>query len=179
MRKERIGLNALLASLVEDCRIEADARSVNFNFTATTESVVNGDRELLRRAMENILRNAIRYAPESTSIDVTLTGASDVAIIDVRDYGTGVPAELLSDIFKPFFQVENHRGKEGVGLGLALAQRAIGLHQGKVHAENRSPGLLVHMELPAECIASPNVEVSTESQRQRAGSRVTGGDFMT
>src|SRR5205814_4603943 len=112
--------------------------------------------------------NAIRYAPESTSIDVTLTGAKDVAIIDVRDYGKGVPGELLSDIFKPFFQVENHRGKTGVGLGLALAQRAIGLHQGKVHAENRSPGLLVRVELPAECIASPTVEVSTESQRQRA-----------
>ena len=111
MRKERIDLSAMLASLLEDCRIEADARSVHFTFTASTESVVNGDRELLRRAMENILRNAIRYAPESTSIDVNLTGTKDVAIIEVRDYGTGVPGELLSDIFKPFFQVENHRGK--------------------------------------------------------------------
>jgi two-component system sensor histidine kinase CpxA len=177
MRKERIGLSVLLASLLEDCRIEADACNVRFTFTASTESVVNGDRELLRRAMENILRNAIRYAPERTSIDVTLTGAGDVAIIDVRDYGKGVPGELLSDIFKPFFQVENHRGEAGVGLGLALAQRAIGLHQGKVHAENRFPGLLVQVELPAECIASPTVEAGTESQRERVSRRVTRADL--
>src|SRR5262249_26712577 len=95
----------------------------------------------------------------------TLSGGKGVAIVEVRDYGKGVPEELLSDIFKPFFQVENHRGKAGVGLGLALAQRAIGLHQGKVHAENRSPGLSVQVELPAECIGAPTVGIVTESQR--------------
>ena len=113
--------------------------------------------------MENIVRNAIRYAPEHTPIEVQLRAANHTARLTVRDYGQGVPRELLSDIFKPFFRVESHRGDKGVGLGLALAQRAIGLHQGTIVAENSSPGLFIRVELPAE-ISDPRMdEVSREA----------------
>jgi len=107
-----------------------------------------GDLELLRRAAENVLRNAIRYAPPGSAVEVDLAAGDGSAYLRVRDYGKGVPEELLADIFKPFFRVEGHRGAEGAGLGLALAQRAIGLHQGKITASNSSPGLLIVIELP-------------------------------
>jgi two-component system sensor histidine kinase CpxA len=112
--------------------------------------ILRGDRELLRRAIENVLRNAIRYAPEGTSIEVKLEPNPELAEISIRDYGDGVPEDLLTDIFKPFFRVGQARdtASGGVGLGLAIAQRAVALHQGKMQARNMSPGLLVSVELP-------------------------------
>jgi signal transduction histidine kinase len=79
---------------------------------------------------------------------VELAAGECSVTLSIRDYGKGVSAEFLTDIFKPFFRVESHRGQEGVGLGLALAQRAITLHQGTIVARNADPGLRVTIELP-------------------------------
>jgi signal transduction histidine kinase len=148
MRRDRISLNDLMKTLIDDCRIEAEAKECLLNFREMAELEMPGDFELLRRAAENVLRNAIRYAPPGSTIEVELAASGGAAHLSIRDYGTGVPEEHLGDIFKPFFRVESHRGVEGAGLGLALAQRAIGLHQGKVSARNSSPGLLITIELP-------------------------------
>lgn len=158
MRREPVALKHLVTELLDECRIEAEAKNCRFNFAAKADPEVRGDTELLRRAVENVLRNAIRYAPEHTAIEVQLTAADGLARLEIRDYGKGVPRESLTDIFKPFFRVESHRGDQGVGLGLALAQRAIGLHQGTMVAENMSPGLLVRIELPAESLAEADAE---------------------
>jgi two-component system sensor histidine kinase CpxA len=109
-----------------------------------------GDRELLRRAMENIVRNAIRYAPEGTRVEVKLASDRDDAEISVRDYGPGVPESELPKIFKPFFRVDESRDSStgGVGLGLAIAHRAVTVHHGAMTARNADPGLLVSIELP-------------------------------
>jgi two-component system sensor histidine kinase CpxA len=111
---------------------------------------MRGDREVLRRAIENVVRNAIRYTPAGTSVDVSLDATIGAARIGVRDYGPGVPAEALAKIFQPFFRVDDsrHTATGGVGLGLAIASRAIGLHHGKLWAENTTPGLKVWIELP-------------------------------
>jgi len=112
--------------------------------------VTLGDRELLRRALENILHNAIRYSPDAAAVDLNLTGGGALARLSVRDYGPGVPEEVLPKIFQPFFRVDDSRDNAtgGVGLGLAIAHRAIGLHHGRLWAENSQPGLRVWMEVP-------------------------------
>jgi signal transduction histidine kinase len=112
---------------------------------------VVGDGELLRRAVENVLRNAIRFAPYETAIEVRLEVSADTAVITVRDYGPGAPPEKLPSLSKPFFRVEEDRNRNsggGVGLGLSIAERALKVHGGELQVRNASPGLLVTMELP-------------------------------
>jgi two-component system sensor histidine kinase CpxA len=113
---------------------------------------VIGDRELLRRGFENVLRNAIRYAPEGSAIEIETRVLDAQATITVRDHGPGVPEAALSAIFEPFFRVGDDRSRAGggVGLGLAIAQRAIERHQGRVIARNADPGLRVFIDLPVE-----------------------------
>jgi signal transduction histidine kinase len=149
MRTEPIDLNQLVETLIDDCRIEADAKQCSFDLHADARFEVRGDSELLHRAIENIVRNAIRYSPPGSVIEVRLASHDGSVGLRIRDYGIGVPEELLADIFKPFFRVESHRGPDGVSLGLALAQRAITLHQGLVRAENADPGLAITIELKA------------------------------
>jgi two-component system, OmpR family, sensor histidine kinase CpxA len=111
---------------------------------------VRGESELLHRAVENVLRNAIRHAPEGTSVQIGCAIRDDLATITVRDYGPGVPDDLLGAIFDPFFRVEGHRSRAsgGVGLGLAIARRAVLVHGGRISAQNARPGLIVTIELP-------------------------------
>jgi two-component system sensor histidine kinase CpxA len=147
---EDLDLRQLVQELLESSRMEADARGCGFHFEDGGRLMVRGDRELLRRAIENVLRNAIRYAPEGTTIDVTLESAQGHAAISIRDYGPGVPDEMLPKIFQPFFRVDGSRDSQtgGVGLGLAIAHRAIGAHHGEITAQNAGPGLRVRMEIP-------------------------------
>jgi two-component system sensor histidine kinase CpxA len=109
-----------------------------------------GDQALLRRAFENIVRNAIRYAPADSAVEVGLRASEQSARISVRDYGIGVPEECVDKLGQPFFRVDDSRNEAtgGVGLGLAIAQRAIGIHDGSLHVENANPGLSVSIELP-------------------------------
>ena len=147
---ESLRLDQLLGEVIEDCQVEADARGCRIAFAGSRELTMHGDREVLRRAIENVIRNAIRYTPAGTSVDVQLDATADTARIAVRDYGPGVPPEALPKIFQPFFRVDDSRytATGGVGLGLAIASRAIGLHHGKLWAENTTPGLRVWIELP-------------------------------
>jgi two-component system sensor histidine kinase CpxA len=149
---EDVDLGKLLPELVTDCALEADARGCNLNLVSDRSVVVTGDRELLHRAFENVLRNAIRHAPVGTAIDVNMSRHGGVAEVAVRDYGPGVPREVLGEIFEPFFRVEGDRDRSsgGVGLGLAIARRAVEVHQGHVTAFNANPGLVVAFELPSQ-----------------------------
>jgi two-component system sensor histidine kinase CpxA len=147
---EVVPLHDLLRSVIADCAIEAEAKRCGLAVRVERPLFLRGERELLRRAVENVLRNAIRYAPKGTAIEVSLDFSGAGATIGVRDYGPGVPEDALEDIFKPFFRVEGDRDRAsgGVGLGLSIAQRAISLHQGRISARNGAPGLLVTIELP-------------------------------
>jgi len=145
-----VDLAELLRDLVTDCALEADAQGCRLALRGDPEVVVTGDPELLRRACENILRNAIRHSPADTTVDIEVVRHDGRAELSVRDHGPGVPREALSDIFQPFFRVEGDRDRSsgGVGLGLAIARRAVELHQGKVTAFNANPGLVVALDLP-------------------------------
>jgi len=152
LRVQPVRLDELLATVVGDCSIEADARGCSLVLDAAGPLTVKGDPELLRRAVENVIRNALRYSPPQASVDVNLASNGAAARIQVRDYGPGVPEESLSHIFEPFYRVEGDRNRDsgGVGLGLAIARRAVELHKGKLQARNMHPGLLVEMEFPKD-----------------------------
>ncbi len=148
-RTERVRLDLLAAELAEDCALEARARGCDVALKNAPPCVVEGDAELLRRAVENVVRNAIRYAPEGTAVEVELECGGGAARLRVRDHGRGVPEEALPRIFDPFYRVEGDRDRAsgGAGLGLAIARRAVELHGGKLTTRNATPGLLVEMEL--------------------------------
>lgn len=148
---EPVNIGQVVKETVEDCRIEAQLfRRCSIRVEGELSGTVVGDSELLRRAFENVLRNAIRYSPEGANIDVTVDDHSKMVNLTVRDYGSGVPAELLNQIFEPFYRVEEARDEDtgGVGLGLSIAKRAVRLHRGTIVAENASPGLRVQISLP-------------------------------
>jgi two-component system sensor histidine kinase CpxA len=147
---EEIELADLIEDLLADCRVEAEAHGCRLVSQIAHSAFLVGDRELIRRACENVLRNAIRHSPAASSVDVALSVKDDLATITIRDEGPGVPMESLAEIFKPFYRVEKARDRTsgGLGLGLAIASRAVLLHKGRMAARNANPGLLVAIELP-------------------------------
>jgi len=148
----------LVEEIVDDCSFEAAAHNVNIECSIASRTVLEADPELLRRAIENILRNAIRYSPETSTIEVRLDDCPNGVIIRVRDYGPGVPEDMLGRIFDSFFRVDESRdGHEGgVGLGLSIVRRVVLLHHGQVRAENALPGLRVEMLLPSRTNGDPS-----------------------
>lgn len=100
-------------------------------------------------AIENIVRNAIRYG--TTTIDITLSTHKETLLITVEDDGPGVPDDELQDIFRPFYRVSTARDRDsgGTGLGLAITQSAILQHSGQITASrSHLGGLKMHVELP-------------------------------
>jgi two-component system sensor histidine kinase CpxA len=150
LHSEEVRLNELLREVVEDCAVEARAKDCGVEMASAEETTLAADPELLRRAAENVIRNAVRYSPKARPVEVTLASHAGSAVIEVRDHGPGVPEDALDRIFDPFYRVESdrNRGSGGVGLGLAIARRAVELHKGRVSARNLHPGLLVRMEIP-------------------------------
>jgi signal transduction histidine kinase len=149
-RTERVNMRNLVEEVVHDCGFEAQARQVQIAADLNSSAAVEGDPELLRRAVENVLRNAIRYTLPGQSVSVRLANQNGTVSVAIRDYGPGVPEEQLERIFDPFYRVSESRDSAGggVGLGLSIARRAIQLHHGTIHAENASPGLQVQLTLP-------------------------------
>jgi two-component system sensor histidine kinase CpxA len=149
-RFEPVDLQQVVNEILSDERFEAELHDCSLQMKGQLNRSLWGDRELLRRALENVLRNAIRYSPDHSAVEITLAEDAESTVVRIRDHGPGVPEEKLTQIFKPFFRVEEARDTEsgGVGLGLSIATRAIQLHQGTIMAQNATPGLEVHITLP-------------------------------
>ncbi len=151
-----VPLDEVVVSVVEDAEFEAQARNCHVKASVPEgDWQVRGNASLLHSAMENVVRNAIRYTQEGTSVEVELAsegraGLSE-AVIRVTDSGPGVPADALGKLFEPFYRLDEARGRHtgGVGLGLAITERAVRFHGGKVRAYNRDrSGLVVEIRLP-------------------------------
>lgn len=140
-------LAAVVQEVAADGDFEARARQCNVVVNQAAAVTFTGYEELLRSAVENVVRNAIRHTAEGTAVEITLETASGCALLRVRDYGPGVPPAMLSEIFQPFRRVANGRSG-GAGLGLAIAERAVAVHRGTIRARNADPGLIVEIELP-------------------------------
>jgi two-component system sensor histidine kinase CpxA len=141
-------LTSLVQEVASDGDFEARAHNRGVVITQADACALTGFEELLRSAVENVVRNAIRYTAEGTSVEISLQATGSQALIRVRDHGPGVPESMLSEIFLPFRRVANGNG-EGAGLGLAIAERAVSVHQGKISALNATDGgLIVEIGLP-------------------------------
>ncbi len=149
-RRDAVDLAALLEAIAADARVEAGAKNAAVRVACSGEALAEGDAELLRRAVENVLRNAVYYTAPGTRVEVALTTRDGYHEIAVRDYGPGVPESQLGEIFAPFFRVDPSRNAStgGVGLGLAIARRAVTLHHGEIRAYNANPGLCLVLRLP-------------------------------
>jgi signal transduction histidine kinase len=145
-------LDELLRDIVNDCSVETSERACNIALADSDRVALRGDKELIRRAIENVVRNAVYYSPAESTVEVTLSSDSAHAHICVRDRGLGIPEELLSKIFDPFFRVDDARNGStgGLGLGLSIALRAVRLHNGEINAKNANPGLRVEIALPLQ-----------------------------
>lgn len=156
-RNDSVHLDELLGDIVYDSLLEAKAKDCTLLLKAPAPAILCGDEELIRRAVENVIRNAIRYAPHATSVEIELAKSADSALVTVRDYGSGVPPESLTRIFDPFYRVDSDRNRAsgGLGLGLAIARRSVELHKGKLAAQNAHPGLLVTIEFPLASMQTP------------------------
>jgi two-component system sensor histidine kinase CpxA len=149
--RQRIELGHLLSEVVDDARLEARADNKTVEFTPVVHAEVLGNHELLRSAIENVLRNAIRFTENASKIDVALQVRSEQAVVTIRDQGCGVPENELEKIFEPFHRVPgaNDRGSTGGGLGLTIAARVVSVYGGRVSARNApDKGLIVEIELP-------------------------------
>jgi signal transduction histidine kinase len=154
-RLETFDLAALVREVSADADFEAQARGCSVVVEECDACEVRGTQALLRSAVENVVRNAVRYTPEGTAVRISLKcgeGIRSEAVITVRDEGAGVPEEALADIFRPFYRIDHSRTREtgGTGLGLAITERAVRLHGGTVTAANRpgGGGLVVVLRLP-------------------------------
>jgi two-component system sensor histidine kinase CpxA len=142
-------------SIVSDADFEATARKRRVSILRAETCRSAGDRELLREAIENIVRNAIRYTPEFTAVtvDACCGGPSEYRIV-IRDGGPGVPIEHIEAIFEPFYRAPQRTDQDspGFGIGLAIAKRAIALHQGTITARNLVEGgfeIAIHLPVSA------------------------------
>jgi two-component system sensor histidine kinase CpxA len=153
-QKKVFDLGVLVQGVASDGNYEAHERNCAVTFTHSSECLVEGAFEMLRGAVENVVRNAVRHTAMGTNVEIAIDCGSSQpgsnAAIQVRDHGRGVPENDLTHLFVPF-----HRGNDGLrktdgaGLGLAIAERAFQLHGGRVAAANAPDGgLIVTLELP-------------------------------
>jgi two-component system, OmpR family, sensor histidine kinase CpxA len=151
-----VPLDQLVANVAEDAEFEAQARHCHVH-AAIPEGDwgVRGNASLLHSAVENVVRNAVRYTQEGRSVEIELAseaiGNGHEAVLKVSDSGPGVPTDALEKLFEPFYRLDDARGRltGGVGLGLAITERAVRFHGGRVCARNRPQGgLEVEIRLP-------------------------------
>ena len=148
---EEVDLVELVAGIADDARFEAEATGRQVKFAGAGEAIVKVRAELLHRAFENVIRNAVKYTREGTAVEVWVERRTvpDCLIVTVADRGPGVPESDLPAIFEPFFRGGVGVKTAGFGLGLAIARRAIEAHGGRIRAMNRPDGgLRVEIVLP-------------------------------
>lgn len=152
----RLNISELVASIITDAEFEAKRRNVGIALQCDRDYWLEGNSELLKSAIENVVRNAIRFTDEGTRVEIAVASldadGKQLVQIAVRDFGPGLPEPELQKIFSPFYRVNEARDRQsgGVGLGLAIAERVVQSHWGKIHAGNALPhGLRVEIELPA------------------------------
>lgn len=146
---EPFDLAELLESICTDARFEYPDRQLNCHWPASVP-LQQGSPRILGQAIENILRNALRFTPTGGSVTLTVTSATDSWLLQVSDSGPGVAAEYLDRLFLPFFRVPGASpAGSGYGLGLALARRLTEAAGGSIYAENTRQGLCISLTLPA------------------------------
>ncbi len=152
---EPVDVAELIHEVVEDAQFEADANGRKVQWTidvdALARTVLNGRAELLHRAIENVVRNAVKHTADGGHVEVSgrLDARAHELTLVISDDGPGVPEVELESIFQPFYRGAGAKGTDGHGIGLAIARSVIALHRGSIRARNRAgSGLAVEIRLP-------------------------------
>jgi two-component system sensor histidine kinase CpxA len=155
LEKTRENLRLLTQEIVEDANFEARSMNRVVKILSGDECIIMGNRMLLQSAIENVVRNAVRYTATGSEVEISLrrlgTGNDSSVSVSVLDHGPGVPEEEIVHLFKPFYRFDSGSNHDtcGIGLGLTIAEAAVRLHGGTVRAANvPGGGLLVEMFLP-------------------------------
>lgn len=155
IQKTELDLADLIAEIAQDVDFEARNQNRRVEIAESEALLFAGNREMLRQAFENVLRNAVRYTAEDTAVEIIcrrrLGSGRSLGHIEIRDHGPGVPESEIFNIFRPFYRVADARERQsgGTGVGLAISDRAIRLHGGSIRAMNAAcEGLIVEIELP-------------------------------
>lgn len=149
LEHETQSLSSLWETMLDDAQFEAEQLNKMLSYTAIPERSISGNPKLLISALENVIRNAIKYAEEQIVVQFTVAG--EYLRINVEDDGPGVPEEELKDIFRPFYRVSTARDRQsgGTGLGLAITESAILQHNGRITAsQSKFGGLKISFQLP-------------------------------
>ena len=156
-RMDKFSLHGLIEELLPDAEFEAQQRGCKIRVLNHSDCMVEGNPELIYRAIENIVRNAIRYTRQESVVELAICcddrAGMRMVTLDVSDSGPGLPETELENIFRPFYRVDDARQVDtgGFGVGLAIADRAVRLHHGEVRARNRPEGgLNISLSLPCE-----------------------------
>ncbi|MBK8812973.1 MAG: HAMP domain-containing protein [Acidobacteria bacterium] len=146
----RLDLGQLVREIAGDADFEAGANDRSVVIRNIEDCRLVGNDYLLRSAIENVVRNAVRYTAKDTTVELSLTQNGKTAEIVVEDHGGGVPEAEIENLFRPFYRVAEARERRsgGVGLGLAIARRAVQAHNGSIGAVNTADGLRVSIKLP-------------------------------
>lgn len=147
---ETVDLDELAAGVAEDAAFEGRSRDCRVETSGQAHASLKGDRELLHRALDNVVRNALRHSPAGGTVKLSLSRLEGGWIsIRVDDEGCGLPEAELETVFAPFARSAGSHAFAGYGLGLAITRRVMDLHGGRVKASNRPQGgLSVSLELP-------------------------------
>ena len=141
---ENIDLHALLTALVDDIQQEYSTHPLNLTLPAATTpeatTKVQGNGELLRRAFENVLRNACKHTPTNTAVEVSLECTPEFASISIRDHGPGIDEQDVAQLLKPFYRAGSAMQTAGFGLGLSIAARAVEKQGGRIELANHPQG---------------------------------------
>ena len=155
MDKNTIDLSGLVMNISHDAEFESAKRNISVKAELDENIIFEGSEELLRRAIENVLRNALHYTVDGSEIEMSLkrhvAEGKEYALLMVRDHGPGVQESELANLFSPFYRIAESRDRKsgGMGIGLAITDRAVKLHGGTVKAFNAAEGgLVVEIELP-------------------------------
>lgn len=141
MPTESIDLTQLLDDITTDAQFESAAAEPKVTLQAEAGLILNGNHEALHRALDNIVRNALRYSPAQSTVTINAARtAEDTIQISVCDAGPGVPEEKLASLFDPFVRADERTNRDGYGLGLAIARRAVEAHGGHISARNKQQG---------------------------------------
>jgi len=151
--EEYFDLYGLVEAVVNDARYEAQLPGVEIVMSPETpdsaDYTVKGNAELMRRAVDNVVRNALRFSARGQTITVSLAHLEEYLQIEVADQGPGVEEDKLSSIFDPFVRVKSPLSGKGYGLGLAITRKVMVAHEGKVDARNAHPhGLVISLQVP-------------------------------
>jgi two-component system sensor histidine kinase CpxA len=165
--KINIALAELLNKICQDADFEGKSKNCRVILEIHDQPQIMAIPVLIERAIENILRNALKYSPENSIITVSLQKNADAALIRISDQGPGVPEAEIPKLFAPFYRCQEDRDRKtgGTGLGLAIAHRAIRLHQGQIILKNKAEGgLLAEVSIPDN---SHKQAVSNQNQAPR------------